>query len=190
MRQGKRASLILCLFGMLPVVWLGLALAPAASGGLPAMISRFTEVMNRPAQIKFCEDSLKTVLILLLVYGLGIGVYLSSRRNYRRGEEHGSAKWGDARAVNKKYQAKEPEKNKVLTQHVQIGLDGRRHRRNLNTMVVGGSGAGKTRAYAKPNLCQANTSFVILDPKGELLRDTGICWNKKAMRCACWTFWT
>ncbi len=119
------------------------------------------------------EDSLKTVLILLLVYGLGIGVYLSSRRNYRRGEEHGSAKWGDARAVNKKYQAKEPEKNKVLTQHVQIGLDGRRHRRNLNTMVVGGSGAGKTRAYAKPNLCQANTSFVILDPKGELLRDTG-----------------
>lgn len=179
MRQGKRASLILCLFGVLPVVWLGLAMAPAASGGLPAMISRFTEVMNRPAQIKFCEDSLKTVLILLLVYGLGIGVYLSSRRNYRRGEEHGSAKWGDARAVNKKYQAKEPEKNKVLTQHVQIGLDGRRHRRNLNTMVVGGSGAGKTRAYAKPNLCQANTSFVILDPKGELLRDTGYLLEQK-----------
>ena len=179
MRQGKRASLILCLFGVLPVVWLGLAMASAASGGLPAMISRFTEVMNRPAQIKFCEDSLKTVLILLLVYGLGIGVYLSSRRNYRRGEEHGSAKWGDARAVNKKYQAKEPEKNKVLTQHVQIGLDGRRHRRNLNTMVVGGSGAGKTRAYAKPNLCQANTSFVILDPKGELLRDTGYLLEQK-----------
>lgn len=179
MRQGKRASLILCLFGVLPVVWLGLAMAPAASGGLPAMISRFTEVMNRPAQIKLCEDSLKTVLILLLVYGLGIGVYLSSRRNYRRGEEHGSAKWGDARAVNKKYQAKEPEKNKVLTQHVQIGLDGRRHRRNLNTMVVGGSGAGKTRAYAKPNLCQANTSFVILDPKGELLRDTGYLLEQK-----------
>lgn len=179
MRQGKRASLILCLFGVLPVVWLGLAMAPAASGGLPAMISRFTEVMNRPAQIKLCEDSLKMVLILLLVYGLGIGAYLSSRRNYRRGEEHGSAKWGDARAVNKKYQAKEPEKNKVLTQHVQIGLDGRRHRRNLNTMVVGGSGAGKTRAYAKPNLCQANTSFVILDPKGELLRDTGYLLEQK-----------
>ena len=173
MRQGKRATLILCLCGVLPVVWLGLAIAPAASGGLPAMISRFTEIMNRPAQIELCEDSLKTVLILLLIYGLGIGVYLSSRRNYRRGEEHGSAKWGDARAVNKKYQAKEPEKNKVLTQHVQIGLDGRKHRRNLNTMVVGGSGAGKTRYYAKPNLCQANTSFVILDPKGELARDTG-----------------
>ena len=179
MRQGKRASLILCLFGILPVVWLGLAIAPAASGGLPAMISRFTEVMNRPAHIELCEDSLKTVLILLLIYGLGIGGYLSSRRNYRRGEEHGSAKWGDARAVNKRYQAKEPEKNKVLTQHVQIGLDGRKHRRNLNTMIVGGSGAGKTRFYAKPNLCQANTSFVILDPKGELARDTGYLLEQK-----------
>lgn len=179
MRQGKRASLILCLFGMLPVVWLGLALAPAASGGLPAMISRFTEVMDNPTRIELCKDSVKTVLILLLLYGLGIGIYLSSRRNYRRGEEHGSAGWGDARAVNKKYKAKEPEKNKVLTQHVQIGLDGRRHRRNLNTMVVGGSGAGKTRAYAKPNLCQANTSFVVLDPKGELLRDTGYLLEQK-----------
>lgn len=179
MRQGKRASLILCLFGVLPVVWLGLAMAPAASGGLPAMISQFTGVMDNPAQIELCEDSLKTVLIFLLFYGLGIGIYLSFRRNYRRGEEHGSAKWGDARAVNKKYKAKEPEKNKVLTQHVQIGLDGRRHRRNLNTMVVGGSGAGKTRAYAKPNLCQANTSFVVLDPKGELLRDTGYLMEQK-----------
>lgn len=151
MRQGKRAALALCLCGALPVVWLGLAIAPAAPGGLPAILARFTEVMNRPAHIELCEDSLKTVLILLLIYGLGIGVYFSSRRNYRRGEEHGSAKWGDARAVNKKYQAKEPEKNKVLTQHVQIGLDGRKHRRNLNTMVVGGSGAGKTRFYAKPS---------------------------------------
>jgi type IV secretion system protein VirD4 len=179
MRQDKRAALILCLCGVLPVVWLGLAIAPAASGGLPAIITRFTEVMDHPAQIGLCEDSLKTVLILLLTYGLGIGVYLSSRRNYRRGEEHGSAKWGDARVVNKKYRAKEPEKNKVLTQHVQIGLDGRRHRRNLNTMVVGGSGAGKTRFYAKPNICQANTSFVILDPKGELARDTGYLLEQK-----------
>ena len=94
---------------MLPVVWLGLALAPAASGGLPAMISRFTEVMDNPTRIELCKDSVKTVLILLLLYGLGIGIYLSSRRNYRRGEEHGSARWGDARAVNKKYKAKEPE---------------------------------------------------------------------------------
>lgn len=143
------------------------------------MIARFPAVMNNPFQIELCGDSLKTVLVLLCVYGLGIGVYLSSRRNYRRGEEHGSAKWGNARAVNKKYRARAPEENKIFTQNVRVGLDGRKHRRNLNTVVVGGSGAGKTRFYAKPNLCQANTSFVVLDPKGELLRDTGYLLEQK-----------
>lgn len=143
------------------------------------MIARFPAAMNNPFQIELCGDSLKTVLVLLCVYGLGIGVYLSSSRNYRRGEEHGSAKWGNARAVNKKYRARAPENNKIFTQNVRVGLDGRKHRRNLNTVVVGGSGAGKTRFYAKPNLCQANTSFVVLDPKGELLRDTGYLLEQK-----------
>ena len=165
--------LVLCLFGILPVVWLGLLLAPAAHGGLPEIVARFPAVMNDPFHIELCGDSLKTVLVLLCAYGLAVGVILSSRRNYRRGEEHGSAKWGSARTVNRKYRAAEPEDNKIFTQNVRMGLDGRKHRRNLNTVVVGGSGAGKTRFYAKPNLCQANTSFTVLDPKGELLRSTG-----------------
>ena len=164
---------VLCLFGILPVVWLGLLIAPAAHGGLPEIIARFPAVMNAPFHIELCGDSLKTVLILLCAYGLVVGVILSSRRNYRRGEEHGSAKWGSARTVNRKYRAATPEANKIFTQNVRMGLDGRKHRRNLNTVVVGGSGAGKTRFYAKPNLCQANTSFTVLDPKGELLRSTG-----------------
>lgn len=165
--------LVLCLFGILPVVWLGLLLAPAAHGGLPEIVARFPTVMNDPFHIELCGDSLKTVLVLLCAYGLAVGVILSSRRNYRRGEEHGSAKWGSARTVNRKYRAAEPEENKIFTQNVRMGLDGRKHRRNLNTVVVGGSGAGKTRFFAKPNLCQANTSFTVLDPKGELLRSTG-----------------
>ena len=165
--------IILCLFGILPVVWLGLLIAPAAHGGLPEIVARFPAVMNDPFHIELCGDSLKTVLILLCAYGLAVGVILSSRRNYRRGEEHGSAKWGSARTVNRKYRAAAPEDNKIFTQNVRMGLDGRKHRRNLNTVVVGGSGAGKTRFYAKPNLCQANTSFTVLDPKGELLRSTG-----------------
>ena len=172
-------SLVLCLFGILPVVWLGLLIAPAAHGGLPEILARFPAAMNDPLHIELCGDSVKTVLVLLSVYGLSIGVFLSSRRNYRRGEEHGSAKWGNARAVNKKYRAIKPEDNKIFTQNVRVGLDGRKHRRNLNTVVVGGSGAGKTRFYAKPNLCQANTSFVVLDPKGELLRDTGYLLKQK-----------
>ena len=178
MRHGNNTR-ILCLIGILPVVWLGLLIAPAASGGLPGIVARFPAIMNHPFRIEPCEDSVKTVLFLLCAYGLGIGIFLSSRRNYRRGEEHGSAKWGDAKAVNKKYRATKPEDNKLFTKNVRMGLDGRKHRRNLNTVVVGGSGAGKTRFYAKVNLCQANTSFVVLDPKGELLRDTGYLLNQK-----------
>ena len=172
MKRGNN-PLVLCLFGILPVVWLGLLIAPAAHGGLPEIVTRFPAVMNDPFHIELCGDSLKTVLILLCAYGLAVGVILSSRRNYCRGEEHGSAKWGSARTVNRKYRAAAPEDNKIFTQNVRMGLDGRKHRRNLNTVVVGGSGAGKTRFYAKPNLCQANTSFTVLDPKGELLRSTG-----------------
>ena len=178
MRHGNNTR-ILCLIGILPVVWLGLLIAPAASGGLPGIVARFPAIMNHPFRIELCEDSVKTVLFLLCAYGLGIGIFLSSRRNYRRGEEHGSAKWGDAKAVNKKYRATKPEDNKLFTKNVRMGLDGRKHRRNLNTVVVGGSGAGKTRFYAKVNLCQANTSFVVLGPKGELLRDTGYLLNQK-----------
>ena len=141
--------------------------------GLVSLIQKFGTVMQNPFHIQLCEDSLKTVLILLLIYGIAIGVYLSTDRNYRRREEHGSAKWGSAGTVNKKYADKKKDENKLLTQNVAIGLDGRKHRRNLNVLVCGGSGAGKTRFYAKPNIMNANTSFVVLDPKGELLRDTG-----------------
>ena len=159
--------------GLVPVIWFALLIAPAISGGLSEIVSALPAALNNPFKIVWCEDSVKTVLIFIAAYGLGIGIYLSSRRNYRRGEEHGSAKWGDPRAVNKKYRDKDPFKNRIFTQHVRMGLDGRKHRRNLNTLVVGGSGAGKSRFYAKVNICQCNTSLFILDCKGELLRDCG-----------------
>ena len=159
--------------GLVPVICFPLLIAPAISGGLSEIVNALPAAMNNPFKIVWCEDSVKTVLIFIAAYGLGIGIYLSSRRNYRRGEEHGSAKWGDPRAVNKKYRDKDPFKNRVFTQHVRMGLDGRKHRRNLNTLVVGGSGAGKSRFYAKVNICQCNTSLFILDCKGELLRDCG-----------------
>ena len=178
-QDNRQAQLILCLFGIIPVIRLGLLIAPAVSGGLPEIITVFPTAMNNPFHIVFCEDSLKTVLIALCAYGMGIGVYLSTRRNYRRGEEHGSAKWGNARTVDKKYRDKRPEQNKLFTQNVRMGLDGRKHRRNLNTVVVGGSGAGKSFNLAKPNLMQANTSFTVLDPKGELVRDTGCLLEQK-----------
>ena len=169
----SKQNIVLYFFGIIPVVWLGLLIAPCMDNGLVSLLQKFGTVMQNPFHIQLCEDSLKTVLILLLIYGIAIGVYLSTDRNYRRREEHGSAKWGSAGSVNKKYADKKKDENKLLTQNVAIGLDGRKHRRNLNVLVCGGSGAGKTRFYAKPNIMNANTSFVVLDPKGELLRDTG-----------------
>lgn len=175
----KQSSVILFTIGAVFVVWLALLIAPSVKGGLPEILPKLMTVFNEPFKIEFCEDSLKTVLILLLCYGMGIIVYFSTRHNYRRREEHGSAKWGEARAVNKKYEQKPMSANKLMTQNVSIGLNAKKHRRNLNTLVCGGSGAGKTRFYCKPNLMQCNTSFVILDPKGEILRDTGYLLKNK-----------
>lgn len=172
-QDDKQSAVILSVIGILPVVWLALLIAPSVKGGLPEILPKLMTVFNNPFQIELCEDSLKTVLVLLLCYGFGIGIYFSTRRNYRRREEHGSAKWGDAKAVNKKYYQAPKNENKLMTQNVSIGLNAKKHRRNLNTLVCGGSGAGKTRFYCKPNLMQANTSFVILDPKGEIVRDVG-----------------
>ena len=175
MRQDKlsRSRLILYACGLIPAIWLGLLLAPYMGDGLVGLLQGGGVALNAPFHIVLCEDSLRTVLIFLLCYGLGLGIYLSSDRNYRRREEHGSAKWGSANTVNKQYADKHRTENKILTQSVMIGLDSRKHRRNLNVLVCGGSGAGKTRFYAKPNIMNANTSYICLDCKGELLRDTG-----------------
>ena len=172
-QDDKRTAVILSLIGIIPVGWLALKIAPSVGGGLAEILPGLMTVFNEPFRIELCEDSVKAVLVLLLCYGMGIGIYFSTRRNYRRREEHGSAKWGDANAVNKKYAQFPKSENKLMTQNVSIGLNAKKHRRNLNTLVCGGSGAGKTRFYCKPNLMQANTSFVILDPKGEIVRDVG-----------------
>ena len=183
--QGKlsRTNLILYLFGLIPVVWLGLLVAPAiTNGGIVELVKNLGNVFNNPFSINICEGSLKTVLIFIFAYILGIGIYISTARNYRRREEHGSAKWGDAATINNKYSDKDKEQNKILTKSTRIGLDGRKHRRNLNVLVCGGSGSGKTRFYAKPNIMNANTSFITLDCKGEILRDTGSLLEQKGYK--------
>lgn len=118
-------------------------------------------------------NPLLCILLIMAAAVFGVCLYYSTKRNYRRGEEHGSAKWGNPKEINRKYMQQPASDNKLLTQQVRVGLDGRKHRRNLNVLVCGGSGAGKTRFYCKPNIMQANSSFVVLDPKGEILRDTG-----------------
>lgn len=175
MRTDKlsKTNVILYFCGLLPVIWCALLIAPHFKDGLVEIIRTLPIVLSEPFKIYICEDSIKTVLIFITTYVLGLCIYVSNNKNYRRREEHGSAKWGKAETITKKYTDTEKCQNKILTQNTAIGLDGRKHRRNLNVLVCGGSGAGKTRFYAKPNIMQANTSFIVLDPKGEILRDTG-----------------
>ncbi|MBQ4110047.1 MAG: type IV secretory system conjugative DNA transfer family protein [Clostridia bacterium] len=155
------------------VVWFALIIAGCYQEGnkLFELLERITIALENPMKITFNEYSLKTVLIFLFFYVMGIGVYFSSRENRRPGEEHGSAKWGVVSQIAKKYADHEEKFNNLIFSHtMRIGLNAKKHRRNLNVLVVGGSGAGKTRFYAKPNIMQCNTSFIIADPKGEMLR--------------------
>ena len=173
MRKDKQVELVFYFVGAVFIAWLSVLVAPCIHEGLFDAIIYLNEAMNSPFSFELCQDTLKCILISESLYSFSCLAYYYNRKNYRRNEEYGSAKWANNKAVNKKYTEKDYYSNKILSQNVRIGLDGRRHRRNLNTLVIGGSGAGKTRFFGKPNLMQCNTSFVILDPKGEQLRDVG-----------------
>ena len=173
MRKDKQVELVFYFVGAVFIAWLSVLVAPCIHEGLFDAIIYLNEAMNSPFSFELCQDTLKCILISESIYSFSYLAYYYNRKNYRRNEEYGSAKWANNKAVNKKYTEKDYSSNKILSQNVRIGLDGRRHRRNLNTLVIGGSGAGKTRFFGKPNLMQCNTSFVVLDPKGEQLRDVG-----------------
>ena len=178
MRQDdKKIAKLFYIIGIAPVIWTALLVAPYINGGIIGILKNSSNIFTRPFNISFTENSIKTVLIFLLIYLLAILVYESTRKNYRRREENGSAKWGDAKELNKKYKQSN-NYNKILTKNVSIGLNGKKHRRNVNVLVIGGSGAGKTFSYCKPNIMQCATSYVVLDPKGEILRDSGYLLEK------------
>lgn len=166
----------------LPVIWwAAILIADAIQPGrnLFELMEVLTEKMNHPFQLHYTEYTIKSMLVCTLLYAAGIGIFYSSQKNYRRGEEHGSARWGDARQICKKYSQKPYSQNILLTQNFRISLDTHKHRRCLNILVVGGSGAGKSRGFALPNIMQCCCSMVITDPKAELLRKTGGLLEKK-----------
>lgn len=166
----------------LPVIWwVAILLADAIQPGrnLFELMEVLTEKLNHPFQFHYTEYTIKSMLVCTLLYAARIGIFYSSQKNYRRGEEHGSARWGDARQICKKYSKKPYSQNILLTQNFRISLDTHKHRRCLNILVVGGSGAGKSRGFALPNIMQCCCSMVITDPKAELLRKTGGLLEKK-----------
>lgn len=179
MKDRKQDDYIFLGLLIIPVIWFAILIAPYSSGGLIYSLPYISEAINHPFSFSWCDNTPRMILIFTLIYAIGVMVYLSTMKNYRRTVEYGSAKWANALNVNRKYASKNYLENKLLSQNVRIGLNGRIHRRNLNTIVIGGSGAGKTRFYCKPNIMQCNTSFVVLDPKGEILRSEGYMLEKE-----------
>ena len=152
------------------VVWAALLLAQSLGGGLPDIIANLTAAMEHPFRIQWTDHSLVTILACTGAYIMGICLYADQQGRTRDGEEHGSAAWASPRQVNAMFAQKQ---NKLLTKNVRLGLDTHKHRRSLNVLVIGGSGAAKTRSYVKPNILEANTNYVITDPKSEVLLATG-----------------
>ena len=159
----------------LPIVWFAVLMAGCYTPGMTIfdLAAQFSEVTQTPFSLHWTPYTMKFIGIFLLLYGGAILFYYTGQKNTRPGEEHGSASWGSVRELNKKYRDKDAGKNVILTQHLQMSMNGKLHRRNLLQIIVGGSGSGKTRFLAKPNLMLANASFICTDPKGEMLRAVG-----------------
>ena len=171
LKQSSRAGdIVLALFFYVLVVWGALLIAQSLGRGLPELLTNLTAALQQPLDIHWTDKSLLSILICTGLYIMGLCVYASEQRRTRDGDEHGSAAWGSPRQVNAMFRQKE---NKILTRHVRLGLDTHKHRRSLNVLVIGGSGAAKTRSYVKPNILEANTNYVITDPKMEVLTATG-----------------
>lgn len=167
----------------LPIVWWAALLLAAnwqAGMNIVEWMGAFSAAMNKPFHLRWTEYSVRLLFLFTIVYGAAAVLIVTGRKNYRRGVEHGSARWGNVVQAGKRYRDHEhPFRNLILTQHFQMGLDGHRHKRNTNVLVIGGSGAGKSRSYAIPNVLQCaqgpdgGCSVIVADPKSEILRKTG-----------------
>lgn len=166
----KSNDTLFYLIGTIPVVWLALLLAQSLGGGLPELLRNLTSALEQPTNIVWTDKSLPTILICLAAYGMAVLLYRTNQGRTRDGEEHGSAAWATPASVNAQFAQKD---SIPLTQHVRLGLDTHKHRRSLNVLVIGGSGAAKTRSFVLPNILTANTNYVITDPKSEVLLATG-----------------
>ena len=166
----KSGGLLVCLFLYIPVVWGALLLAQSLGGGLPEIIAKLTDALRHPRVVRWTDKSLLTILVCTGAYVMALALHSAEQGRRRDGAEHGSAAWATPQQVNAQFCQKQ---NKLLTRNVRLGLDTHKHCRSLNVLVIGGSGAAKTRSYVKPNILEANTNYVITDPKSEVLLATG-----------------
>lgn len=139
---------------------------------LSGLLNACNEMLAEPLPFEWSNQTPRFLLIFTGLYAVIALAASSEHRNTRPGEEHGSARWGNAKELNRRYRDTQGP-NLLMTRNIRIGVDGYKHKHNTNVLVVGGSGAGKTRTYAVPNVLEAGCSMVITDPKGEILRKTG-----------------
>ena len=177
LKQPSQANrLIVCLFFYIPVIWAALLIAQSlesgqgTASGLPVLITNLTAALQNPLEVRWTDKSLLSILACTGVYIMALTLLSAEQGRRRDGAEHGSAAWASPRQVNAMFAQKE---NKILTRNVRLGLDTHKHRRSLNALVIGGSGSAKTRSYVKPNILEANTNYVVTDPKQEVLTATG-----------------
>lgn len=172
MKKQTDSGYIQWIFLALPVLWMGAVLAYAYEDGINLfeLLPRFAAAMEHPFAIGWTAHTPRFVLGALVAYGFAVTLYLIGRQNRRPGEEHGSAHWGNVHQLDRKYRDKDLHNNAILSQNLHMSLNGRKHFRNLLQIVVGGSGSGKTRYVVKPNIYEANASYIATDPKGELAR--------------------
>lgn len=173
MRRTKPHEVAIAAAAIAAAAWAGALLAPALDGDRAGFAARLAAALSDPLAVRPTGQAARGAVVLAAATALACACYLTSRRNWRRREEHGSAEWGAVRSVCRRYRSGEPSSDRLLTERFRMSLDGRHHRRNLNTLVCGGSGSGKTRGYSLPNAMQAASSMVVLDPKGEILREVG-----------------
>lgn len=169
-RDSPGQTALVLAFLYIPVLWLSLHAGASLGGGLPAFMATFARALEHPFAITWTENSLKTMLVCTILYFAGATVYLTGRRQTRDGEEHGSARWESPRRLSAMFAQKD---SVPLTKHVRLGMDSYKHQRNLNILVIGGSGASKTRGFCLPSILSANSNYVVTDPKQEILNATG-----------------
>ena len=176
MRKVKANEIILFLLLAVLLVYVAFACSTVWYKGIPLddFVHRALDSLIHPLDFEITEILKSFLIIAVIVWLLIFASYIVSRGKFMFGKEMGSAVWGDIEKINKNLKQ---ENNVILTKHIEMGLKmalpPKGHGRQLNTIVIGGTGTGKTWRFILPNLLQANCSYVVVDPAGDLLKNTG-----------------
>ena len=171
----KKPSIPLIIIGALLAAYAGYLLNGAWHQGIEFgdFVNNMTQVLSYPLRDYYNESTLKAVIIFEIIFAMVMLMYYTSQRTMMPGREYGTARLATPKEINKVIKDKDDGKNRILSQNVRMSLDTRLTKLNNNVLIIGGSGSGKTFYEVKPNLMQRNSSFIITDPKGEILRSEG-----------------